>query len=355
MASQAFQIGDRLVGPGQPAYIVAEMSGNHNHDYDAAVQIVKEAKDAGADAIKLQTYTADTLTIDCDAESFQIPDGNMWSGRTLFDLYTQAYTPWDWQPKLKAVAEEIGIELFSAPFDAAAVDFLEALDVNVYKIASFELVDLELIRKVAETGKPMIMSTGLSTLAEIEEAVAVARDAGCEELILLQCTSSYPASPADSNLRSIPHLAEMFGLPVGLSDHTHGTSIAIAGVAVGACLVEKHLRLRGAKGGPDAGFSMDPDELRDLVNGVRVVEEALGPVDYSVTESEEKNRCFRRSLFIIKDVREGEALSRENIRCIRPGNGLPPRFLPNVLGKMAARDLSRGEPLTWESVCSVGS
>lgn len=345
------EIGKRRIGPGNPAYIVAEMSANHNQNYDAAVEIVRAAKASGADAVKLQTYTPSTLTIDCNAKPFLIPEGNAWAGRTLFDLYGEAYTPWEWQSKLKDVADEVGIDFFSTPFDASAVDFLEDLGVNVHKIASFELIDLPLLRKVAKTGKPIIMSTGLATLGEIEEAVKTVRDAGCDQLVLMECTSSYPASPADSNLRNIPHLSEMFDVPTGLSDHTLGTAVAIASVALGASVIEKHFKLSSSDVGPDTAFSITPNELKDLVNGVRMVEDALGAVNYDVTDKEMNNRCFRRSLFVVADVVMGEIFTEKNVRSIRPGYGLSTRYLPDVIGKKAARNIQKGEPLGWDLIC----
>lgn len=344
------QVGERKIGPDYPVFIVAEMSGNHNHDFNIAVEIIYSAKAAGADAVKLQTYTPDTLTIDSNAKSFQIPGGNTWEGRSLYDLYKEAYTPWEWQPKLKIVADEVGIRLFSTAFDHSSVDFLEEMDLEVYKIASFELVDLPLIRKISATGKPIIMSTGLATLGEIEEAVQVARDAGCKDLALLECTSSYPASPQDSNLQTIPHLAQMFGLPTGLSDHTMGISVSVASVALGACIIEKHFKLSDSTEGPDSSFSITPDELKMLVESVRMVEQAMGDVDYSVTQKEMDNRCFRRSLFVVADMALDEIFTEQNVRSIRPGYGLPPRYLPDVLGLKASRNIQRGEPLSWDLV-----
>ena len=347
------EIADRKVGIGHPTFIVAEMSANHNHDFDAAVKIIKAAKDAGADAVKLQTYTPDTMTIDCDEQSFQIPSGNTWEGRKLYDLYKDAYTPWEWQPKLKAVADDIGILLFSTAFDLSSVDFLEEMGIDVYKIASFELVDLPLIHKVAQTGKPIIMSTGLATLGEIEDAVMAAKNGGCDQLVLLECTSSYPASPSDSNLKTIPHLSEMFGVPTGLSDHTLGTAVSIASVALGACMIEKHFKLTDGGDGPDTAFSITPEELKFMVESIRIVEQALGEVDYSVTQKEMNNRCFRRSLFAVKEIQKNEAFTNENVRSIRPGYGLPTKYLPEVLEGKAARNIRRGEPLTWDVI--VGS
>ena len=342
------EINGRRIGKGYPTYVVAEMSANHNQSFDQAVEIVHAAGRAGADAVKLQTYTPDTITIDCGDSSFQIPGDNAWAGRTLYDLYGEAYTPWDWQPRLKAVANEIGLALFSAPFDATAVDFLEDMGVPAYKVASFEIVDLPLIRRMAGTGKPIIMSTGMATLTEIEQAVQAAREAGCGQIVLLKCTSSYPAPPEEMNLVSIPHLSETFQLPVGLSDHTLGTDVPLAGVALGACLVEKHFTLSRSISGPDSAFSLEPAEMSALVGGIRTIEKALGKVDYSVTAHEQSNRVFRRSLFVTADMNAGEVFTEQNVRSIRPGYGLEPRYLDDVLGKKAARDIKRGTPLAWD-------
>ncbi len=350
MQNTHIHVGDRRIGPGSPVYIIAEMSANHQHDFEQAVAIIHAAKESGADAVKLQTYSPDTMTIDCDAESFLIPEGNTWSGRTLYDLYKEAYTPWDWQPKLKDVADQIGIDLFSTAFDPSSVDFLEEMHVPIHKIASFELVDLALIRKAAETGKPLLMSTGLASLSEIEEAVATARQHGSGEILLFQCTSSYPAEPTDANLRTIPHLREMFGAPTGLSDHTMGTAVSLASVALGACMIEKHFKLSNETGGPDAAFSITPQVLRELVDGVRMVEKAMGDVDYTVTAKEMDNRCFRRSLFVVEDVSAGTPFTEENVRSIRPGYGLPSKHLGDVIGKQAARDVQRGEPMGWDLI-----
>jgi N-acetylneuraminate synthase len=347
------QAGSHQIGSGFPTFIIAEMSANHNQDFNAAVEIIHAAKKAGADAVKLQTYTPDTLTIDSSSEPFKIPDGSLWAGRILYDLYKEASTPWEWQPELKAVADEAGIMLFSTAFDPSSVQFLEEkVGVDIYKIASFELVDLPLIRLVAQTGKPMIMSTGLASLGEIAEAVDAAREGGCTQLVLLECTSSYPASPADSNLRTIPHLSEMFGVPTGLSDHTLGTAVATASVALGACVIEKHFKLSDKEEGPDSAFSITPDEMKFLVDSVRTVEQALGRVDYRVTEKEMENRCFRRSLFAVENIAIGELLTEKNVRSIRPANGLAPRHLPEVLQSKAVRKIRRGEPLSWEMLVS---
>ncbi|MCS3643320.1 pseudaminic acid synthase [Salinibacter ruber] len=347
--AQQFEIKDRMVGGEAPAYIVAEMSANHNQEYDRAVQIAEAAAEAGADAIKLQTYRPDTMTIDSDREPFQIKEGP-WAGRTLYDLYEEAYTPWDWQPELQEIAHELGLDFFSSPFDASAVEFLEDLDVPVYKIASFENVDLPLIRRVAETGKPTIMSTGMATLGEIDEAVRAFRDAGGTELALLACTSSYPAPPEEMHLRRIPHLAETFNVVPGLSDHTLGTEVPVAGVALGARIVEKHLTLSREEEGPDSGFSLEPDEFSEMVRAVRKTEKAIGGVRYETTKKESESETFRRSLFVVEDVEEGEEFTEENVRSIRPGNGLAPKHLDSVLGSIAVDDLTRGTPLSWSVV-----
>ncbi|MHC4201978.1 MAG: pseudaminic acid synthase, partial [Planctomycetota bacterium] len=282
--SSHVQIGARRVGPGRPVYLVAEMSANHGRDFDRAVRIVRAAREAGADAVKLQTYTPDTMTIDSDSELFRIGKGTIWEGRRLYELYTEAMTPWDWQPKLKELADEIGIDLFSTPFDHAAVDFLEEMDVPVYKVASFEVVDIPLLRKIASTGKPVIMSTGMATLAEIDEAVRTLRDGGAGSLAILKCTSAYPAQPEEMNLRAIPYLAEAFDCVAGLSDHTLGIAVPVAAVALGACIVEKHFTLSRRDPGPDSAFSMEPAEFRSMVDAVRAVERALGEERYEVTE-----------------------------------------------------------------------
>jgi len=342
-------INGRSIGPGQPAYIVAEMSANHGQDYDEAVRILEAAKQAGADAVKLQTYTPNTLTIDCDNEYFRIT-GTLWEGRTLFDLYSEAYTPWDWQPRLKEVADRLGLDLFSTPFDDTAVDFLEAMQVPAYKIASFENVDLPLLRRIARTGKPIFMSTGMATLAELDEAVRTIRDAGGSQLALLKCTSAYPAPPGEINLRTIPHLQQAFGVPAGLSDHTLGTAVPIAAVALGACIIEKHLTLSRAKPGPDSAFSLEPAEFKAMVEAVRTAEKALGEVSYTLGQEESKSRVFRRSLFVVRDMKAGEVFTTETVRSIRPGYGLPPKYLKDVLGRRAARDIERGTPLAWTLV-----
>ncbi|MFN8535693.1 MAG: pseudaminic acid synthase [Dehalococcoidia bacterium] len=343
---KAIRIGKRLVGPGLPAYLVAEVSANHQQRYETAVEIIRAAAEAGADAVKLQTYTPDTLTIDCDRPEFRI-GGTIWNGRTLHDLYGEAFTPWEWHAGLRAAAEEVGLDFFSSPFDFSAVDLLEHLGVPAYKIASFELVDLPLIQRVARTGKPIVLSTGMASLSEIDDAVEAAKPAG---VVLLHCNSGYPAAPSEMNLRTIPFLAERYGVPVGLSDHTLSPTAAIAAVALGACLIEKHLTLSRADGGPDAAFSLEPAEFGDLVRAVRETEASLGGVRTGPTEREQASRLLRRSLFVVKDVAAGEILTEANVRSIRPGHGLAPKHLGSVIGRPAACAISRGEPLRWELV-----
>jgi len=349
MKPRTIEIAGRKLGKGQPVYIVAEMSANHNQDYKAAVEILKAAKKAGADAVKLQTYTADTLTIPCNNKYFRIKDGP-WAGRTLYELYQEAYTPWEWQPKLKKIADKLGIALFSTPFDETAVDFLEEMNVPCYKIASFELVDIPLIQKAAATGKPLIMSTGMATLSEIKEAVNAAREAGSGRIVLLKCNSAYPAPPEEMNLATIPHMAEAFDVPVGLSDHTLGIAVPVAAACLGAVMIEKHFTLSRKKKGPDSFFSIEPEELKEMVQAVRTVEKAVGKVSYSIDGKQESSRIFRRSLFVVKDVKKGEIFTNDNVRSIRPGYGLIPQFLPMILGKKAKDDLKKGTPLSWDLI-----
>jgi N-acetylneuraminate synthase len=338
------QIAGRPIGAGQAPYVVAEMSGNHNGRIERAFAILDAARAAGADAVKLQTYTADTITIDHDGPGFRIK-GGLWDGRTLHDLYREAHTPWEWHRELFARGRELGITVFSAPFDPTAVDFLESLGAPAYKIASFEMIDLPLVRLVAATGKPLIISTGMATLPEIEEAVAAARDAGCRTLTLLHCVSGYPTPAEEANLATIPDLARRFDCPIGLSDHTRGTAVAIAATALGAVMIEKHLTLARADGGPDAAFSLEPPELAELVPAVRMAAAAMGRVDYDLKPSEQGNTVFRRSLYAVADIRRGELFDHTNVRSIRPGFGLPPKHLPAVLGRRATQDISRGSPL----------
>lgn len=348
---EMMKIENRMIGPSEPVYIIAELSANHNQDFEEAVKLVQAANDAGADAIKIQTYTPDTITIDSDKPHFKI-SGTLWDGRNLHELYGEAYTPWDWQPKLKAVANDLGMAFFSTPFDPTAVEFLEAMDVPAFKIASFEIIDLPLIAQVARTGKPIIMSTGMATLNEIDEAVRTVREAGNDQLALLKCNSAYPAPPEEMNLQTIPNMAQTFAVPVGLSDHTLGIEVPIASVALGACIIEKHFTLSRSVPGPDSAFSLEPHEFKAMVNAVRTIERALGQVSYGPTLSEHKSMVFRRSLFAVQDIRVGEILTEENVRSIRPADGLPPKFLPDVLGKHAARDIERGTPITWDAFLS---
>ncbi len=344
------RIGQHVIGPGQPVFVIAELSGNHGHSFNEAVKLVRLAKEAGADAIKLQTYTADTLTLPCDKEWFTIKGGTVWDGRTLHNLYEESFTPWEWQPKLQEVARELGLELFSSAFDPSAVDFLERMHVPVHKIASPELIDIPLIEKMARTGKPLILSTGMASFAEIEEAVASARKAGASEICLLKCTSAYPAQPEHANLRTLIDLAAHFKVPVGLSDHTLGCETAIVAVALGACLVEKHFTASRATPGPDSAFSLEPDEFRDMVQEIRKAEKSLGSIYYGATPGEVAMLKFRRSLFIVADVAAGETFTENNVRSIRPAHGLHPRYLPEILGRRATRAVGRGTPLAWDMI-----
>jgi N-acetylneuraminate synthase len=345
-----FNIAGRPVGAGSPAYIIAEISANHNQDLNAALQLVRAAKEAGADAVKVQTYTPDTITLRSDRAPFRIGGGTLWDGQVLWDLYKEAYMPWEWQPRLKEEAERLGLHFFSTPFDFTAVDFLEELGVPAYKIASFELVDLPLIRKVASTGKPLILSTGMATVSEIEEAVVTAREAGAEQIALLRTNSAYPAPPDEMDLRTIPHMARLFGVPVGLSDHTLGVAVPVAAVATGAALIEKHFTLSRAVPGPDSAFSLEPEEFKAMVEAVRTTEKALGDVRYGPTTKEEASRVFRRSLFVVKNVRAGEPFTEENVRSIRPAHGLHTRYYEQVLGRRAKVDVEAGTPLSWELI-----
>lgn len=349
-SKRIISINNHLIGSNHPVYIIAEMSANHGQSYDQAAKIIHAAKKAGADAVKLQTYTPDTMTIDYDSEYFRIGKGTIWEGKSLYELYKEAYTPWEWQPKLKNLANDLNIDLFSTPFDKTSINFLEKMNVPAYKIASFELVDIPLIQRVAKTGKPIIMSTGMATLSEIDEAVTTARGAGCKELVLLKCTSSYPANPAEMNLRTIPHMAEAFSLPVGLSDHTLGIAVPVAAVALGACIVEKHFTLSRTVHGPDSVFSLEPHEFKAMVEAIRITEKAIGSVNYTVTEKESASRVFRRSLFAVNDIKAGDIFTTANVRSIRPGHGLHTRYLTDIIGKKALKDISRGTSIKWDLI-----
>jgi pseudaminic acid synthase len=339
------------IGDNVPPFIIAEMSGNHNQSLDRALAIVDAIADSGAQAIKLQTYTADTMTIDLAEREFFISDPNsLWQGNSLYKLYQQAYTPWEWHAPIFARARERGLIAFSTPFDATAVDFLEELNVPAYKIASFENIDLPLIRKVASTGKPMIISTGMATLGEIDEAVRAARDAGCKELILLKCTSSYPASPAASNLAAIPYLRTLFDCEIGLSDHTLGIGVAIASIALGGVVIEKHVTLSRAEGGVDAAFSLEPTELHQLVIETRAAWQALGKAQIGPIAEEQGSLVFRRSLYICEDLEAGDILTSKNLRAIRPGYGLPPKYINQLLGKKVSKNTKKGTPVSWEFI-----
>lgn len=325
-------------------YIIAEMSANHAGSKDRAIEIIHAAKDAGADCIKIQTYTPDTMTIDCDNEYFQIEKGT-WSGENLYKLYQKAYTPWEWQADLKTVAEKVGIDFLSTPFDKTSVDFLEELGIEFYKIASFELVDLPLLRYVASKGKPIIMSTGMSTLPQICEAVETIRQNGNTQLVLLRCASAYPAITDEMNLKTIPHMSEMFHVPVGLSDHSMGSVGAVTAVALGAKVIEKHFCLDRSIENPDASFSMEPEEFKQMVRDIRQAETAIGDVSYGITKQEETNVVFKRSIFCVKDIKEGELFTEENIRVIRPGYGLEPKYYDKIIGMRSTCDISRGTPI----------
>lgn len=350
VATSTIRIEDRSVGPGQPVYIIAELSANHHQEFDRAARLIEVAKRAGADAIKLQTYTPDTITIPCRRKEFQIGGGTLWDGRSLHELYAEAFTPWEWQPKLKQLANAAGVALFSSPFDETAVDFLEAMEVPAYKLASFELVDVSLIQKMARTGKPLIMSTGMGTPEEIEEAVAAARNAGAAEIALLKCTSAYPSPPEEMNLRTIPELARRFGVPAGLSDHSMGIAVPVAAVALDACIIEKHLTLSRADGGPDSAFSLEPHEFKMMVEAVRFAEKALGSIQFGPTEREQSSLTFRRSLFAVEEIKRGEQFTSKNVRSIRPAHGLHTRYLQEILGRRATCDIEKGTPLDWSLI-----
>lgn len=346
---QDTKIADCKIGKNHPPFIIAEMSGNHNQSLERALEIVEVAAKTGAQALKLQTYTADTMTLDIKEGEFFIDDPNsLWYGHSLYELYQQAHTPWEWHEPILKRCKQLGIIGFSTPFDATAVDFLESLDVPCYKIASFENTDLPLIRKVASTGKPLIISTGMATIAELDETVRTAREAGCQDIILLKCTSTYPATPENTNLLTIPHLRELFNVQVGLSDHTMGIGAAVASVALGATVIEKHFTLRRADGGVDSAFSMEPEEMAQLVVESERAWQALGQIQYGSTEAEKGSKVFRRSLYVFKDMKAGEILTTENVRAVRPGLGLPTKYLDSFLGLTVSKDIKAGTPLTFD-------
>lgn len=348
--TKRIKIGNRYVGEGERTYIVAEMSANHLQDYDRAKEIIRAAADAGADAVKLQTYTPETITLDCDNKYFQITQGTIWDGTTLHKLYETAYTPWEWHPALRDYAMELGMECFSSPFDASAVDFLSGMDMPAYKIASFEINDIPLLRKIAKIGKPVIIATGVAYLEDIERAVRVCKEEGNEQVILLKCTSTYPSPYEDMNLKVIPNMAEVFDCITGLSDHSLGSAAAVASVALGAKMVEKHLTLARADGGPDAAFSMEPAEFKRMVEEIRIVEKAVGRVTYKLTDKQKRSKEDSRSLFVVKDMKAGEEFTRENLRSIRPAFGMHPMHYEEVLGKRARTDLVKGTPMDWKYI-----
>ncbi len=344
------KIGNKSIGNGRHIFIIAELSANHLHSFDLAVKTIMAIKEVGADAVKLQTYTADTITIDSEKEYFRIKQGTPWDGNTLYKLYQEAYTPWEWQPELKKIAEDLGLLCFSSPFDKTSVDFLEKMNVPAYKVASFEITDIPLIEYIASKGKPVIISTGIAKLADIEEAVNACKRMENEQIALLKCTSAYPSPLEDVNLNTIPNLKDTFKTVVGLSDHTLGIAVPVVAVALGAKIIEKHFILDRSLGGPDAAFSLDPQEFKAMIEEVRRVEKALGEVSYELTDKMKKSREFSRSLFIVEDVKKGETFTEKNVSSIRPGFGLHPRYIKDVLGKKAARTVSKGTPLNWNLI-----
>lgn len=344
------RINQNIISDNSNAFIIAELSANHNQDFNIAVKTIEAAKKSGADAVKLQTYTADTMTIESNKDFFKINQGTLWDGKTLYALYQEAYTPWEWQPKLKNIAEDLGLILFSSPFDKTSVDFLEKMNVPAYKVASFEITDIALIEYIASKNKPVIISTGIAELADIEEALSACKRMGNDQIALLKCTSAYPAPIEEANLYTIPDMIDRFKTVVGLSDHTLGVSVAIAAVSLGAKIIEKHFILDRNLGGPDAAFSIEPDDFKYMVEAIRDVELALGHVNYQISDRIAKNRVFARSLFVVKNIQKGATFTEKNIRSIRPGYGLAPKHISQVLGKHANRDLERGTPLEWNMV-----
>lgn len=348
--NKKIKIGTKEISRDAGAFIIAEMSANHMQDYDRAIKIIDAAKYAGADAIKLQTYTPDTITLDCDNEYFQIKQGTIWDGTTLHKLYQTAYTPWEWQPKLKKYAEELGLICFSSPFDMTSIDFLEEMDVPAYKVASFEITDIPFIKKIASLGKPIIISTGIARADDIELALKTCKEEGNEDVILLKCTSAYPSPYSQINLKMIPDLAEKYDILVGLSDHTMGSVVSSASIAMGAKVIEKHITLKRSDGGPDGSFSMEPEEFKKMVDDIRIVEAAIGEVSYELTDKQEKSREHSRSLFIVKDVKKGEKITSENVKSIRPGFGMHTKHYDEVMGKEFTCDLEKGTPLDWKYI-----
>lgn len=344
-------IGKKRIGSHHQPFVIAEMSGNHNQSLGRALEIVEAAAGAGAHALKIQTYTADTMTLDLEEGEFFISDPNsLWKGKSLYKLYQEAYTPWEWHKPIFDRCKELGMIAFSTPFDETAVDFLESLDVPCYKIASFENTDIPLIRKVAATGKPMIVSTGMATVAELDEAVRAAREAGCKDIILLKCTSTYPATPENTNILNIPHMRELFQCEVGLSDHTMGIGVSVASVALGATVIEKHFTLRRADGGVDSAFSMEPDEMKELVIETERAWQALGKISFGPTEKEKTSLQYRRSLYVAEDMKAGDVFTKENLRAIRPGFGLPPKYCDVFLGKRIKKSVKKGTPVSWDLI-----
>ncbi|MGG7153323.1 pseudaminic acid synthase [Clostridium neonatale] len=345
--NKSFNIGNFKLGENEKTFIIAEMSANHLQDYDRAVEIIKKAAWSGADAIKLQTYTPDTITIDCDNEYFQIKQGTIWDGTTLHKLYQTAYTPWEWQPKLKKVAEDEGLIFFSSPFDITAVDFLEEMNVPAYKIASFEINDIPFIEYIASKGKPIIISTGIARIGDIQDALDACRRMGNENVALLKCTSSYPAPVEEANLKTIPNIKETFGVIAGLSDHTMGHAVSVGGVALGAKIIEKHMTLRRSDGGADSKFSIEPEEFKEMVDNIRIVEKAIGKVTYDLSLKQANSREHSRSLFVIEDIKKGEVFTEKNVKSIRPGFGLETKYIKDIIGKTARTDVKKGTPMDW--------
>ena len=348
--NKCFKIGNVEVSEDSKTFIIAEMSANHLQDYDRAVEIIKKAAWAGADAIKLQTYTPDTITLDCDNEYFQIKQGTIWDGTTLHKLYQTAYTPWEWQPKLKEIAEKEGLVFFSSPFDFTSVDLLEEMNVPAYKIASFEINDIPFIEYIAAKGKPIIMSTGIATMKDIQQALNACRRMGNENVALLKCTSSYPAPVEEANLKTIPNMKETFDVIAGLSDHTMGNAVSVGGVALGAKIIEKHMTLRRSDGGADSQFSMEPEEFKEMVDNIRIVEKAVGKVTYDLSQKQINSREHSRSLFVVKDIKKGEVFTESNVKSIRPGFGLKTKYIKDILGKSAREDIKKGTPMKWNLI-----